>query len=61
MPFLKGQFIYSLFREDREDKDMTYFKTYIYFHHYLMLYFMTNPSERTKKEFSSILSSPSLL
>lgn len=35
MPFLKGQFIYSLFREDREgmdreDKDMTYFNTHMY-------------------------------
>lgn len=33
---------------DREDKDMTYFKTFFFFH-YLMFYFMTNPSERTKR------------
>lgn len=40
-----------LFREKREgmgreNKDITYFKA---FYHYLMFYFMTNPSERPKR------------
>lgn len=40
---------------DREEKDITYFKTCILLCHYLILYFMTNPSERTK---TSLISSP---
>lgn len=58
-PYRASLLIHSIGEREgmhREQRDITYFKTGILLCHYFMLYFMTNPSERTK---TSLISSPS--